>query len=307
MASRKEPASWLVRSVALVGILALLCLGHLATSSSATSLLRVTFMDVGQGDAAWLNTPDGWDVLIDGGPESAGADLVSYLQSQGVADIEVMVLTHPHADHVGGLVAVLESLEVYLVLSSCQDYPTSIYQEFKNLIDSEAISLSCVRDGDSYTWGGYVTAVAVHPPEPLISGSGSDVNNNSLVFRVTLGTVDFLFTGDIEGEAESSILGRSETVDAEVLKVAHHGSNSSSTMTFLSAVGADEAIISVGTSNPYGHPGDEALQRLGSAEATLYRTDLHGTILVETDGASYSVQPQRTVRAHMPLIVGSFW
>jgi competence protein ComEC len=306
VAPSNGPASWLIRSVALVSVLALLCLGLSTTPSSATGLLRVTFIDVGQGDAAWLNTPDGWDILIDGGPESAGADLVSYLRSQGVTDIEVMVLTHPHADHVGGLVTVLENLEVDLVLSNCQDYATDIYEDFESLIDSEAIPLSCVRDGDSFLWGGYVTAVAVHPSEPLMPSTGSDVNNKSLVFRVTWEAIDFLFTGDIEAEAEAEILGRSEAVDAELLKVAHHGSDSSSTMAFLAAVGPSQAIISVGATNPYGHPGSEALQHLRDAGAIVYRTDLHGNILVETDGTSYTVQPQRYLRVRMPLVVRGF-
>jgi competence protein ComEC len=301
--STKEPASWLIRSVALVSVLALLCLWLSATPSSATGLLHVTFIDVGQGDAAWLNTPDGWDILIDGGPESAGPDLVSYLQSQGVTDIEVMVLTHPHADHVGGLVTVLENLEVDLLLSNCQDYATEIYEDFESLIDSEAIPLSCVRDGDSFLWGGYVTAVAVNPPEPLMSGTGSDVNNNSLVLRVTWGTMGFLLTGDVEAEAEAAILGRSETIDAELLKVAHHGGSSSSTAAFLSAVGAQAAIISVGATNPYGHPGSEALLRLRDAGVTLYRTDLHGNVLVETDGSAYWIDPQRYRLVHFPLTI----
>jgi competence protein ComEC len=306
VAPRKEHTNWLIRGTILVTVLVLLCIRVSLTPSWATGLFRVTFLDVGQGDAAWLNTPDGWDILIDGGSESAGPGLVSYLQAQGVGDIEVMVLTHPHEDHVGGLVAALENLEVDQVLSNCQDYPTLIYQEFESIIDSEAIPLSCVSDGDSFSWGGYVTAVVVHPPEPLMSGTGSDVNNNSLIFRVTWGTIDFLFTGDVEAGGEASILDRSEAVDAEVLKAAHHGSNSSSTVAFLSAVGPNEATISVGATNPYGQPGSEALSRLREAGATVYRTDLHGNILAETDGTSYTVQAQRYLRVRMPLVVSGF-
>jgi competence protein ComEC len=303
VAPRKEPTSWLIRSTALTAALVLVCVRVSLTPTSATGLFRVTFLDVGQGDAAWLKTPEGWDILIDGGPESAGPGLVSYLQSQGVTDVEVMVLSHPHADHVGGLVAVLESLEVDLVLSNCQDYSTLVYQEFENLIDSESIPLSCISDGDSFLWGGYVTAVAVHPPDPLMCGTASDVNNNSLVLRVTWGTVDFLFTGDIELEAEAAILDRSETIDAEVLKVAHHGSDSSSSAAFLSAAGPSQAIISVGATNPYGHPGREALQRLRDVGATVHRTDLHGNVQVQTDGTSYWVESQRHLLVYLPLSV----
>jgi competence protein ComEC len=277
-----------------------------AAPSSDTGLLRVTFIDVGQGDSIWLSTPDGWDILVDGGREGQGPALVSYLQSQGVADIEVLILTHPHADHVGGLVAVLESLEVDQALTNCYPYPTDVYQDFQDLLLSKAIPTSCVRDGDTFAWGSYVSAVAWHPPEPLMSGTASDVNNNSTVLLVSYGAIDFLFTGDIQAEAEAAILASDPNLDAEILKVAHHGSNTSSTTPFLTAVGPDLAVISVGAGNRFGLPSAEALQRLRDTGATLYRTDFHGTILVETDGASYMVQPDRYVWVRMPLVVSGF-
>jgi beta-lactamase superfamily II metal-dependent hydrolase len=274
--------------------------------SEATGLLRVTFVDVGQGDAAWLSTPDGWDILIDGGPQGAGAELVSFLEDQGVADIEVLILSHPHADHVGGLVAVLENLDVDLVLTNCQAYPTAIYQTFVNLLYSEAIPSICVREGDTFTWGSYVAAAAVNPPDPLMSGTGSDVNNNSIVLRISYGSVDFLFTGDIESDAEAAILLSGSTLEAEILKVAHHGSDSSSTDAFLTQVDPDEAVISVGASNAYGHPASQTEHRVRSAGCTVYRTDLHGTIVVTTDGTSYWVQPDRSVYIFLSLSLHDF-
>jgi competence protein ComEC len=272
-----------------------------AAPSSDTGLFRVTFIDVGQGDSIWLSTPDGWDVLVDGGTEGQGPALVSYLQSQGVTDIEVLILTHPHADHVGGLVAVLESLEVDQALTNCQPYPTDIYQAFQDLLLSKEIPTACVREGDTFVWGTYVSAVAWHPPEPLMSGTASDANNNSIVLLVSYGTIDLLFTGDIQAEAEAAILASAPDLDAEILKVAHHGSNTSSTTPFLIAVGAQDAVISVGAGNRFGLPSAEALQRLRNAGATLYRTDLHGTILVETDGGTYWVDPQRQQSAYLPM------
>jgi competence protein ComEC len=272
-----------------------------AAPLSDTGLFRVTFIDVGQGDSIWLSTPDGWDILVDGGREGQGPALVSYLQSQGVTDIEVLILTHPHADHVGGLVAVLESLEVDQALTNCYPYPTEIHQTFQELLLSKAIPTSCVRDGDTFAWGAYVSAVAWHPPEPLMSGTASDVNNNSIALLVSYGAIDFLFTGDIQAEAEASILASEPDLDAEILKVPHHGSNTSSTTPFLTAVGPDLAVISVGAGNRFGLPSAEALQRLRNAGVTLYRTDFHGTILVETDGGTYWVDPQRQPSAYLPV------
>lgn len=273
-----------------------IALWALLTPSAATGLLQVTFIDVGQGDTAWLKTPDGWDILIDGGEESEGPGLVSYLQSHGVTDIEVLVLSHPHADHVSGLITVLENMEVDEALTNCQSYDSDTYREFQELL--KGIPTTCVRDGNNFTWGDYISAAAVNPPEPL----GTDANNNSIVLRISYDTIDFLFTGDIESGAESAILERAPPVEAEVLKVAHHGSGSSSTAPFLAQVDPEIAVISVGASNPYGHPDPGTLARLRDAGATIYRTDLHETIVVTTDGTTYSVEPE-TSYLHLPLVM----
>jgi len=294
-------------SLLLLAVIAAAGLWIPPSRSDATGLLRVTFIDVGQGDAAWLSTPDGWDILIDGGPQGAGAELVSFLDDQGVVDIEVLILSHSDADHVGGLVAVVENLDVDLTLTNCQAYPTTIYLTFVSLLYSKAIPSICVREGDTFTWGSYVAGVAVNPPDPLMSGTRSDVNNNSIVLRISYGSVDFLFTGDIESDAEAAILLRGSTLEAEILKGAHHGSDSSSTEAFLTQVDAKEAVISVGAGNPYGHPASQTLQSVRSAGASVYRTDLYGTIVVTTDGTSYWVQPDRSVHIFLPLSLHGFW
>ena len=202
------------------GLVIILILVWIAVFNLPDGKLHVTFLDVGQGDSAWLNTPDGWDILIDGGESWQGQELVSYLEGHGVVDIEVMILTHPHADHVGGLVAVVQNLEVDQVLSNCQPHTSGIYQTFQDLITDEGIPVECVRDGDIFVWGSYVSATAVHPPDPLMSGTGSDLNNNSIVLRITHGSIDVLFTGDIEAAGEVEILSGGATLEAEVLKVA---------------------------------------------------------------------------------------
>lgn len=278
-----------------------IALWALLTPSAATGLLQVTFLDVGQGDAAWLKTPDGLDILIDGGYQSEGLGLVSYLQEHGVIDIEVIVLSHPHADHVGGLVTVLQSMDVDAAVTNCQDYSSTVYQTFKDLLVTKAIPTVCAQDGDSLAWGSYISATVVNPPDPLMTAP-DPINNNSVVLRISYGAIDFLFTGDIESEAEAEILGRGRTVEAEILKVAHHGSDSSSTAPFLTAVDPEMAVISVGP-NSYGHPTAEAIQRLRDAGATIYRTDLNGTIVVTTDGTTYSVEPETSYLLYLPLVM----
>ncbi len=271
----------------------------LLTPSAATGLLQVTFLDVGQGDAAWIKTPDGWDILIDGGKKSAGPGLLSYLQSQEVTEIEVLVLSHPDADHVGGFITILENMDVGKALLNCQRTETDTYKEFETLLVAKEVITTCVRDGHNFTWGAYITASAVNPAEPLMSGT----NNNSVVLRVSHGTIDFLFTGDIESEAEARILDRGPIIEAEILKVAHHGSGSSSTALFLAQVDPELAVISVGASNPYGHPDPGTLARLHDAGATIYRTDLNGTIVVTTDGTTYSVEPETSYLLYLPLVM----
>jgi beta-lactamase superfamily II metal-dependent hydrolase len=287
--------------VLLLLIAVSIALWALLTPSAATGLLQVTFLDVGQGDAAWLKTPDGLDILIDGGYQSEGPGLVSYLQEHGVIDIEVIVLSHPHADHVGGLITVLENMKIYQALTNCQSYDSATYQEFQQLLLDKAIPTTCVRDGNNFTWGG-VSAAAVNPPESLMS----DANNDSVVLRISYGTIDFLFTGDVQSEAEAAILGRGAALKAEVLKVAHHGSDTSSTASFLSLVDPEFAIISVGP-NTYGHPSADTLQRLRDAFATIYRTDLQGTIVVTTDGTNYWIEEEIPLTyTYLPLIMKNY-
>lgn len=280
-----------------------IALWALLTPSAATGLLlQVTFLDVGQGDAAWIKTPDGLDILIDGGKKSAGPGLLSYLQSQEVTEIEVLVLSHPDADHVGGFITILENMDVGKALLNCQRPETDTYKEFETLLVAKEVITTCVRDGHNFTWGAYITASAVNPAEPLMSGT----NNNSIVLRVSYEIIDFLFTGDIESEAEAEILGRGRTVEAEILKVAHHGSQYSSTAPFLTAVDPKMAVISVGP-NSYGHPTAEAIQRLRDAGATIYRTDLQGTIVVTTDGTNYSVEEEIPLTyTYLPLIMKNY-
>lgn len=284
--------------VLLLLIAVSIALWALLTPSAATGLLQVTFLDVEQGDAAWIKTPDGLDILIDGGKNSAGPGLLSYLQSQEVTEIEVLVLSHPDADHVGGFITILENMDVGKALLNCQRPETDTYKEFETLLVAKEVITTCVRDGHNFTWGAYITASAVNPAEPLMSGT----NNNSIVLRVSYEIIDFLFTGDIEEEAEDRILDRERTVEAEILKVAHHGSGSSSTALFLAQVGPEIAVISVGP-NSYGHPTAEAIQRLRDAGATIYRTDLCGTIVVTTDGTNYSVRPETSYLLYLPLVI----
>ena len=265
----------------------------------STTPLSVTFIDVGQGDSCWLHLPDGDDVLVDGGKPQAGPTVVAYLDQHGVTDIELMVATHGDEDHIGGLIDVLESMPVAEAWLDSQTCTTLTCQEFYQALADNGVVTATVRMGESYPWGG-VTALVLNPSEPL---DENNRNENSVVLRVSYGSVHFLLTGDAETGAENRMLDSDYPLEAEILKVAHHGSSSSSSPAFLSAVGPEVAVISVGP-NPYGHPTEQTLSRLQAVGATICRTDQHGTITVTTDGSTYSVSAceELTKTIFLPIV-----
>ena len=281
---KPSPRSKIPVTIALIPVLSLLLLNSLAYGH-LTDLLRISYIDVGQGDSIWLHASDGTDILIDGGPRSAGPTVVAYLQQENIDDIEVVVLTHGDADHVGGLIDVLRApIPVESVLYNGQHHTSLTYQEFLTETMQRALTPTPAQVGQSYTWGALDASVL----NPQTAPTG-DQNEDSVVLLVTYGQVRFLFTGDIGTGTEQTILALGTPVAADILKVAHHGSGYSSSASFLSAVAADLAIISVGAGNPYGHPAQDTLDRLVTAGARIFRTDQGGTIVVTSDGQTYRV------------------
>ncbi|MBU0494558.1 MAG: lamin tail domain-containing protein, partial [Chloroflexi bacterium] len=214
---------------------------------------------------------------------------VAYLQDQGLDDIEVLVLTHGDADHVGGLIAVLQSaIPVEQVFYNGLDHTTATYAAFQAELQHRGLTPVPAQAGQTYIWGPLDAAVL----NPQVPGTG-DQNEDSVVLAVTYGAVRWLFTGDIGSATEQTIL-LSDTLragaTADVLKVAHHGSRYSSTTPFLDAVGAELAVICVGADNTYGHPAEETLARLRAAGARILRTDQNNTVVVRTDGQTFQVQ-----------------
>lgn len=225
-------------AVAVTLILSVLLLASL-TYGQEDDTLRVSYIDVGQGDSIWLHASDGSDVLIDGGPRSAGPTVVAYLQSEGIDDIEVIVLSHGDADHVGGLIDVLASvIPVESVIYNGQHHSSATYQDFLTEMQNRGLTPTPAQVGQTHTWG--PVNASVMNPQTVPTG---DQNEDSVVLLVTYGDVEFLFTGDIGSTTEQTILSLGTPVAADVLKVAHHGSKYSSSASFLNAVGADVAII----------------------------------------------------------------
>ncbi len=248
------------------------------SSTAYSDTLYVNYINVGQGDSIFIKVGD-CDILIDAGTADYGATVTNYLKNQGVDDIELLINTHPDADHCGGLTAVLNSFAVEQVwISKDTNKNTAAYKNFVAAISTEGLTAKKPNAGTVYTYE-YLSITV------LYSAVGSDSNNSSIVCMLEYGSFKFLFTGDAGEEVESQLVSSGKDLSCDVLKVGHHGSRTSSTASFLNAVSAEYGVICVGN-NSYGHPTSEVLGRLSSAGVSVYRTDTHGNVVFSTDGAT---------------------
>ena len=278
----------------------LLVLAFVAWRSLPDGRLHVVFLDVGQGDAIFIQTPSGRQVLVDGGPSEPV--LLSRLGRQmGFWDrtLDVMVLTHPDTDHVTGLVPVLERYQVDTVIFREMEHESDVYEYWLQLLEVEGATIYPGEAGLRLTLDEGLEMVVLHPGVELVGGSARSTNNNSIVTRLTYGAVSVLLPGDIEAVVEQQLVADGAGLASTVLKAAHHGSCSSTTQEFLDAVGPEVVVISVGADNDFGHPCAEVLERLEArAEQSrsglpVYRTDEQGVVEVITDGAHVWVETER--------------
>lgn len=261
-----------------------------ATPSSVPATggdLEVHFLDVGQGDSILVKYGSKC-MLVDGGPIDAGSRVSGYLRNHGISRIDVLVSTHPHSDHIGGLLTVLNDFPVGVVYDSGQPHTTQTFEQYLTLIDQKNIPYKVPVRGDTIDLGPGVTVQVFSPPPGGISG---DLNENSIVLKITYGSIGFLLASDAGTAAESNMLASGLDLNSDVLKVGHHGSKYSSGPAFLAAVSPTVSVIEVG-SNPYGHPAPETIAKLEAAGSKVYRTDLNGNIVITSNGATYSVNVQ---------------
>jgi beta-lactamase superfamily II metal-dependent hydrolase len=259
-----------------------------------TPQLRITFVDVGQGDSALLETADGHAALIDAGPPEGDEHLRAVLAAHAVRRLDWMMLSHPHLDHIGGARNVLAAVSVAQVIDPGFAHPIATYDRLLADIQGRSIPYLAARQGQSYMLGSQVRVEVLEPHLPFLEHSRSDANANSVVVRIVVGSVRVLFTGDAETDTEQRLLSEmSANLQADVLKVAHHGSRYASTAPFLSAVSPRVAVISCATGNDYGHPHAETLAALAGRNVTVYRTDVNGDIELVTDGTRYGFRTTR--------------
>ncbi|WP_425801127.1 ComEC/Rec2 family competence protein [Desulfitobacterium sp. Sab5] len=256
--------------------------------SQATSegKLRVSYIDVGQGDSSLIQLPNGKTILIDAGENDQGNKVVSYLKSQGIKRLDVTIWTHPHSDHIGGADVITNAFDIGQVVMPKE---TSTTQSFRSLITSisrKGLRITEAKAGLNLDLGPEVKAEILAPN----SSNYEEVNNYSAVLKLTYIETSFLFMGDAQTESEEEMINAGFDLKADILKVGHHGSRTSTSARFLSLVHPKYAVISAGKDNPYGHPSASTIAKLQKAGATIFRTDQSGTITAESDGKNISIK-----------------
>lgn len=249
--------------------------------------LTVTFFDVGQGDAALVETPSGKHVLIDAGVWSPGYNsgrsvIVPHLKSKGVNKLDAVFLSHPHADHIGGILDLMQEIPIKTIYDSGYEYDSNLYQDYQALAQEKGIPMKTVNAGDTLQIDPTMLFLVLGPDGNRYN---SDPNEHSLVLNVIYGESEFLFTGDAgEQQEERLVHTYQDVLDTDVLKVGHHGSRTSSGLFFLNQVTPEVAVISLAAQNRFDHPHEEALHRLNQTEAELLFTSLEKAIILESDG-----------------------
>ena len=246
--------------------------------------MTVHFIDVGQADCALVEC-DGEFMIIDGGNVGDGQMVVSYLKQMGVETLEAVVCSHAHEDHVGGLPAVLSVFDAETVYAPVTGYDTKVFRDFVSKTEANAGKITVPAPGDQFHLGS-ATCTVLGPVKEY-----EDPNHTSIVLKVSYGDSDFLFTGDSEVGPENDMIdywGQNFNWEMEVLKVGHHGSDTSSGYRFVYEVSPTYGVISVGEDNDYGHPHEEPLSRLKDAGLLIFRTDYLGHVIARTDGKEIS-------------------
>lgn len=298
MSKRKSKTSFFtVGLVVIIAALALFITGFFLSDKKAAvnqpdgnsfgSFLTVNFIDVGQGDSTLITCKD-TAILIDAGESGEEQTVIDYLKDKGVTELSLVVATHPHSDHIGGLPGVMESFKICDVLMP--EIPeniiptTSCYKNLLTAVSENAENVISACSGKKLVYGD-VTVEVLAPVRDY-----EELNNMSVVLKLSYGASSVLLTGDAQNESEKDILASGYDVSSDLIKLGHHGSRTSSSEKWLKAVSPEYAVISCGAGNDYGHPHKQILKRLEKLEISYFRTDLSGNLIFISDGNSFKVQ-----------------
>jgi len=285
----------LFKRFTIIHLVVFLCLSVLAwTTYSAAflkdGLLKVYFLDVGQGDAMFIEAPNGNQVLIDGGPDGKVLSELGKVMSFYDRDIDLVALSHPQEDHAAGLIEVLKKYDVKNILWAEGEYNSPIFGAWREAVKEESADEIDAVAGKTIDLGAGAILTILFPAASTAGSFVKNPNDNSVVIMLEYKENRFLFTGDAESATERKLVGMGTDLKADVLKVGHHGSNTSTTEGFLSEIKPQVAVIEVGAKNRYGHPRKEVLGRLEKNGIKYYRTDTDGTVEIVSDGNNFKIK-----------------
>ncbi|MGB3908736.1 MAG: MBL fold metallo-hydrolase [Methanomethylovorans sp.] len=258
------------------------------SSGTQRDNLTVYFIDVGQGDSILVECANK-TMLIDAGERNKGVNVSAFLREHGISRLDYVVATHPHEDHIGGLLTIINEYPVGTFVDSGSPQTTQTYKDILNVIENKSIPFHVAKRGEALDLAPGIQVQVLNPQKQR----SEEINENSIVLRIIDNNVSFLLMGDAGLGTEESIMYEGYYVDSDILKVGHHASISASGASFIAEVKPTISIIEVGADNDYGYPHAEVLERLKKV-STVYRTDHHGTITITTDGLTYTVITERT-------------
>ena len=257
--------------------------------STVEGNLEVSYLDVGQGDSAYIRVND-YDILIDAGPRSDSDKLLDQLKAKNIDDFEIIIATHPHEDHIGGMSKVFEEYVVKSFYMPSVTHTTKTFENMVNSVAKEGIEIQTIKEGMKFDLGNEAK-IDVYSP---IYESYEEFNDYSPIMKLIFGETELIFTGDAEAHAEADVVAKyPDNLKADVLKFGHHGSSTSSTDEFLQAVSPEYGIISCGVDNKYGHPHREILDKISKYNIKSYRTDIQGQITLTSDGKNISIKTEK--------------
>lgn len=282
------------RRLSLIHLVVFLCLVVFAFSTNSIAnqkdgLLKVYFLDVGQGDAIFIETPSGRQILIDGGPDNMVLQKLGEVMPFYDHDIDMVIASHPHADHITGLIDVLNRYEVKSVIEAKEVYDSPQYWAWQDVVAVEGALNVDALAGKVIDFGDGVILMLLHPFQSAIGTETKNPHDYMVVAMLEYGSFRILLTGDMEQKVENKLVAIREDLRADILKVGHHGSNTSSSEEFLTEVKPQSAFIEVGVDNQYHLPSSEILQRLDNFGIKYYRTDIDGDIKIISDGDKYQI------------------
>lgn len=272
-------------------ILFLLIISSAVTVHSA-SLLSIHFIDIGDGDSTLISLPSGENILIDVGSPSSGIEVIHYLKSIGVKRINHLILTHAHDDHIGGIFGLVSEFEVLNFYDNgFSNFESNIYRDYIRVVRQDLSKYRILQADESLHFGD----LRVEVINPLLPPTG-DPNSDSIVIKVVYGDIKVLLAGDLNRLGERRLLNLGIDLTSQILKVAHHGENDSTSEDFLRSVKPEETIVSISKVDRYARPHPALLERLTKAGVKIHQTNNKGTIILETDGKSYSIFYRRIKR-----------